>query len=229
MQIDSLTTPHSHLIFDFDGVLVDSEVIAIGVEEVRFTAAGFPITAAEIAERFVGLSNDTIVGELEAQFGRSFPEGLMAAVQKETLERFPTELQPIDGIETVLANNSLPRAIASSSDMERIQLSLGITKLEDHFEKDLVFSAQMVENGKPAPDLFLLAAERMGADPESCVVIEDSPHGATAGVSAGMTVIGFTAGGHATPALASRLRDAGVTTIAQTATELAQLLTPNES
>lgn len=214
----------THLVFDCDGVLVDSEAIAVRVEEVRLAEAGFALTAAEIAERFVGLSYASMAAELEAQFGRSLPDGLMAAVQQETLDRFPEELQAIPGIGELLAQNSLPRCVASSSNLDRIRLSLELTELTPMFDNDLIFSAQMVENGKPAPDLFLFAADRMGADPATCLVIGDSPHGVTAGVAASMTVIGLTAGGHASPALEQRLLDAGATTVAATTTELAELL-----
>ena len=214
----------THLIFDCDGVLVDSEAIAVRVEEEYLNGAGFALTADEIAERFVGLSYATMAAQLETQFGRPLPEGLMAAVQQETLSRFPAELRAVPGIESVLAESSLPRCVASSSNLDRIRLSLELTGLTEVFEHDLIFSAQMVENGKPAPDLFLFAANQMQADPESCVVIEDSPHGVTAGVAAGMTVIGLTAGGHASASLGQRLLDAGAIAIASTTNELAQLL-----
>ena len=220
----SPTLDPTHLIFDCDGVLVDSEAIAIRVEEVRLAEAGFALTATEIAERFVGLSYATMSAELEAQFGRALPDGLMATVQQETLDRFPDELVEIPGIGAVLAANPLPRCVASSSNLDRIRLSLQLTGLAPMFDDDLVFSAQMVENGKPAPDLFLFAADKMGADPAGCVVIEDSPHGVTAGVSAGMTVVGLTAGGHASESLAQRLLDAGATTVVAATADLAGLL-----
>ena len=214
----------THLIFDCDGVLVDSEAIAIRVEEVRLAEAGFAVTAAEIAERFVGLSYASMAAQLETQFGQPLPDSLLAAVQVETMERFPSELEEVPGVGKVLAESSLPRCVASSSDLDRIRLSLELTNLAPMFEDDLVFSAQMVENGKPAPDLFLFAANQMGADPKNCVVIEDSPHGVAAGVAAGMPVIGLTAGGHATPALAQRLLDAGAATVVATTADLAATL-----
>ena len=214
----------THVIFDCDGVLVDSEAIAIRVEETLLGEAGFALSAAEIAERFVGLSYATMAAELEAQFGRALPDGLMAAVQSETMDRFPDELTEVPGIGNLLRGNALPRCVASSSNLDRIRLSLRLTGLAPMFEDDLIFSAQMVENGKPAPDLFLFAADKMSADPAKCVVVEDSPHGVTAGVAAGMTVIGLTAGGHASPALAQRLLDAGASTVASTTSELVSLL-----
>lgn len=220
----SLADSATHLIFDCDGVLVDSEAIAIKVEERHLATAGFPIAAAEIAERFVGLSYASMAAQLEEQFERPLPDDLMENVMRETLERFPEELEPIAGIGSVLAASMLPRCVASSSKLDRIRLSLRLTDLDALFDDHLIFSAQMVDNGKPAPDLFLFAAEHMGADPATCVVIEDSPHGVTAGVSAGMTVIGLTAGGHATAALGSRLLDAGATTVVSNTTDLAKLI-----
>ena len=220
----SLADPDTHLIFDCDGVLVDSEAIAIKVEESLLTEAGFAISANEIANGFVGLSYATMAAQLEEQFERPLPEDLMENVMRETLDRFPEELEPIDGIGSVLAASSLPRCVASSSKLDRIRLSLRLTELDALFDHELIFSAQMVENGKPAPDLFLFAAEHMGADPSTCIVIEDSPHGVTAGIAAGMVVVGLTAGGHATPALGSRLLDAGATTVVSNTQELAAVL-----
>ena len=220
----SLADSVTHLIFDCDGVLVDSEAIAVRVEEHWLRSAGFDISAVEISERFVGLSYATMASQLEDQFGRQLPEDLMENVMRETLARFPEELEPISGIGALLAANALPRCVASSSKLDRIRLSLRLTDLDALFDDDLIFSAQMVDNGKPAPDLFLFAAEHMGADPASCVVVEDSPHGVTAGVAAGMTVIGLTAGGHATAALGSRLLDAGATTVVSNTTDLAKLI-----
>ena len=140
----SPTLDPTHLIFDCDGVLVDSEAIAIRVEEVRLAEAGFALTATEIAERFVGLSYATMSAELEAQFGRALPDGLMATVQQETLDRFPDELVEIPGIGAVLAANPLPRCVASSSNLDRIRLSLQLTGLAPMFDDDLVFSLSLI-------------------------------------------------------------------------------------
>ncbi len=113
--------------------------------------------------------------------------------------------------------------MASSSDLHRIRLSLDITGLAGFFPPGQVFSAQMVERGKPAPDLFLHAAEQLGTDPDRCLVIEDSPHGVTAALAAGMKVVGFVGGGHARPALVDRLRAAGAETIVEHAEQLVEL------
>lgn len=216
--------PATHLIFDCDGVLVDSEAIAIDVESRLLTEAGFSITPDEIADRFVGLSYASMLRGLEEQFGRALPVGLIPRIEQMVRDEFPHRLVAVEGISGVLTRSSLPRAVASSSDLDRIHQSLGLAALDRHFDDELVFSAQMVERGKPAPDLFLLAAERLGADPSLCVVIEDSPHGVTAALAAGMQVVGLLAGSHARPSLGERLRAAGATHIAASSAELNALL-----
>ncbi|MDW3175800.1 MAG: HAD-IA family hydrolase [Acidimicrobiia bacterium] len=214
----------THLIFDCDGVLVDSEAIAIDVESRLLTEAGFSITPSEIADRFVGLSYASMLSGLEEQFGRPLPVGLIPRIEQVVRDEFPDRLVAVDGIAGVLARSALPRAVASSSDLDRVHQSLGLTALDHHFDDALVFSAQMVDRGKPAPDLFLLAAERLGADPARCLVIEDSPHGVTAALAAGMGVVGLLAGSHAGPSLGERLRASGATHIAESSEELNVLL-----
>lgn len=201
------------LIFDCDGVLVDSEVIVIEIEADLLTAAGFPVTTDEIADRFVGLSYPDMMTMLEADHGRPVPAELSATIQRDAVAAFPDRLQAVGGMTEFLAGLTLPRCVASSSDLDRVQLSLDVTDLAPHFDPEHVFSAQMVQNGKPAPDLFLHAANRVGIDPASCLVIEDSPHGVTAAIAAGMRVLGFVGGKHARPSLARRLADAGATTV----------------
>jgi HAD superfamily hydrolase (TIGR01509 family) len=214
----------THLIFDCDGVLVDSEAIAVEVESELLTEAGFPITEDEIADRFVGLSYSSMLKELETQFGRELPAALIPTIEQRVIEAFPARLRAVEGIDAFLRESPLPRCVASSSDLDRIQGSLTLTGLTNHFPADLVFSAQMVERGKPEPDLFLLAADRLGADPAECLVIEDSPHGVTAAVRSGMPVVGLIAGGHARPSLGERLRKAGATHILERPEQLHALL-----
>jgi len=217
---DMTTFDPGHLIFDCDGVLVDSETIAVRIESEILTAAGFPMTVPEIMDQFVGLNYASVKAWLENEFGRPLPDDILPSVEARVLEAFPTELEPIPGMHALLERNDLPRCVASSSDPDRIRLSLEVTDLDRHFEDDFVFSAQMVERGKPEPDLFLMAADRLGASPASCLVIEDSPHGVLAAVRAGMPVIGLVAGGHAGPGLADRLRDAGASHVVDNVDEI---------
>ncbi|MEM7275087.1 MAG: HAD family hydrolase [Actinomycetota bacterium] len=205
---------HDLIIFDCDGVLVDSERIAVQIESRLLTEAGFPLTPAEIAASFVGLSYGSMMTELERRFGRSVPEELNQRMQSEALAAFPTELEPTPGIVELLGSITGPRCVASSSDPDRIALSLRLTGLDRWFDPGSLFSATMVDRGKPAPDLFLHAAAAMGHRPDRCVVIEDSPHGVEAAVAAGMAVVGYVGGGHAGPALSDRLVAAGADAIA---------------
>ncbi len=215
------------VVFDCDGVLVDSEVLVVDVEARMLTEAGFPITADEIAERFVGLSYDSMMAELARHHGRPVPDGLSERIQQAALDRFPDHLRPVSGMPELLAGSDRPRCVASSSNLDRIALSLRLTGLDVHFTTDRVFSAQMVERGKPAPDLFLLAAETLGVDPSACLVVEDSAAGVTAARAAGMDVVGLVAGGHARPGLADRLAAAGARAVVATVGDLARHLDPD--
>lgn len=209
------------LIFDCDGVLVDSEVLAVKAEERVLAEVGFPMTSDEIVNTCVGLSYPAMMALLEERFAKPVPDGLEERIQAEAISLFPTELREIEGVTDFLASSDLPRCVASSGTPDRIALSLGLTGLDQAFQSDAIFSATMVENGKPAPDLFLHAANQMGFAPEDCVVIEDSPHGVAAARSAGMSVIAFTAGGHMGEAMIAKLATAQPTMTVGTVGELA--------
>lgn len=195
------------LIFDCDGVLVDSEPLACQVDADVLHTLGLPYTAEDIARQFVGKSMRDMIARIEADHGRPLPQDFADQVNRALFARFETDLKPITGVRDAILSLPYPRCVASSSVPERIALSLRVTGLADLFEN--VFSATQVARGKPAPDLFLLAAERMGAKPEECVVIEDSPAGIQGAIAAGMRVIGFTGGGHCGPDHAEMLRQGG--------------------
>lgn len=204
------------LIFDCDGVLVDSEPLACQVDADVLNAFGLPYTADEIARQFVGKSMRDMIARIEADHGRALPSDFAERINRALFARFETDLQPIADVRDAILALPHPRCVASSSVPERIALSLRVAGLADLF--DNVFSATQVARGKPAPDLFLFAAERMNAHPDDCIVIEDSPAGVQAAVSAGMRVIGFVGGGHCGPGHAEVLRQAGASiTIAQMA------------
>ncbi len=211
-------------IFDCDGVLVDSEVIAIRTEAALLTEIGMAMSEEEIAKNFVGLSYSDMMSALEQRFAGTVPDGFEARVQEEVMACLPSELTPIAGIGTMLARNDGPRCVASSSSPERIALSLRITGLDAAFAPSVVFSSSLVEHGKPAPDLFLYAAHTMGFRPADCIVIEDSPHGVAAARAAGMTAIGFGAGGHMRPSSVERLAQVGAHHVVDTVDQLEQLL-----
>ena len=209
------------LIFDCDGVLVDSEVLAVKAEESVLADAGFPMTAAEIVDSCVGLSDAAMIALLEERFSKPVPDGLAQKLKEEAISLFPTELREVPGMSDFLSSSDQPRCIASSGTPERIALSLGITKLDELFAADAIISATMVVNGKPAPDLFLHAASQMGFAPQNCIVIEDSPHGVAAARAAGMDVVALTAGGHMGEGILAKLTAAEPTLTVATTGELA--------
>ena len=200
------------LIFDCDGVLVDSELVALEVLSAMMTEYGHPMDVAACRDAFMGQHNDDIVHGIEARIGRALP-GEGPRMRQRMLARLERELKPIPGTAALLERLHGPRCVASSSDRERIKLTLRWTHL-DRFFGDAIFSGLDVARGKPAPDLFLHAAARMGIAPAGCVVIEDSVPGVLAGVSAGMRVLGFTGGSHSDPGHAARLEAAGAARVA---------------
>jgi len=187
------------VIFDCDGVLVDSEMISTSVLSDLFVQYGIPIDQPTIYERFLGRSMASMRTVLDEEYGVPMTDEHLEFVRRNMRERFMLELKPVPGVAEALAHLQIPICVASSSSPERIRLSLGVTGLRDFFEPN-IFSATMVKNGKPAPDLFLHAANEMGVAPDRCVVIEDSPAGVMAAQGAKMRVFGFIGGGHAEPA-----------------------------
>lgn len=211
------------VIYDCDGVLVDSEIISCRVDAEAFTEAGFPTTVEYVARHYVGHSVKSMLADMEARHGKRFPSDFAETLLHRTQAAFEGALRPVPGIREVLDGNGGPKCVASSSRPERIRHSLALTDLLHHFEPHL-FSAQMVSRGKPAPDLFLYAADRMATPSERCLVVEDSVAGVTAAVAAGMTVIGFTAASHCADDLADRLREAGAREVAPDAEALMSVL-----
>jgi HAD superfamily hydrolase (TIGR01509 family) len=184
------------VIFDCDGVLVDSEPIANRVLAELLSQAGLPTTTEESTRRYTGRALPEILDEVEESLGRKVCDDradFIEAYRARVFAGFREGLRPIDGIERALeriADIVARNCVASSSWPDRIELSLRLTGLFEHFEGRL-FSAVEVARGKPHPDLFLHAAKQMGASPEKCVVVEDSVYGARAGTAAGMRVLGY--------------------------------------
>jgi HAD superfamily hydrolase (TIGR01509 family) len=207
------------LIYDCDGVLVDSEPLANAVLADLLTALGHPIGADEAMRIFGGRSVPDVLRRAEAMLGRPIPDGLGEAAAARLLDRLRTELKPIAGVAAVVGSLSYRRCVASSSPPERIALSLEVTGLAPLFGPH-VYSAAQVAKGKPAPDLFLFAAARMGEIPARSIVIEDTTLGVTAARAAGMAAIGFAGGSHAVEHLADRLKTAGADTVVGAMTEL---------
>jgi phosphoglycolate phosphatase len=185
---------HELVIFDCDGVLVDSEPLASRVLSECFQAAGFPITYETCFAKMVGLSLPRCFELAQEWHGRAVPDDFFEIVQRQTYQAIRDELHPVPGIRAAIEAIPLPRCVASSSELDKIALSLEQTGLTPLFG-DNVYSAQQVARGKPFPDLFLFAARQMGTEPEHCVVIEDSFYGARAARAAGMSVLGYAGSG----------------------------------
>lgn len=184
------------VIFDCDGVLVDSEPLAMRVMLKMLAEAGLEIDSDTAYDAFLGKSLATVCETLRRDHGFDVDSSALEELRARLNAVLRAELQPIPGIAEALEQLGRPACVASSSQVERIRLSLEVTGL-DRFFGDDIFSATMVAHGKPAPDLFLYAAQRMHIDPSRCMVIEDSPAGVTAARAAGMQVLGFAGGGHA--------------------------------
>jgi HAD superfamily hydrolase (TIGR01509 family) len=195
--------PFELIIFDCDGVLVDSELITNRVFMSLVNELGLTVTLEDMFEQFVGRSMEYCVNLVEDMLGDKVPADFVDTFQQKSKEALESELKAVPGIESALDAIDIPFCVASSGSHEKMKTTLGITGLYPRFEGKM-FSVTEVEKGKPAPDVFLLAADRFGASPETCAVVEDTPTGVTAGVAAGMTVFGYSA---LTPA--HRLLEAG--------------------
>lgn len=209
------------VIFDCDGVLVDSERLTVVVEARMLTELGWPHTPEEVVARFMGRSSESMLTELEAHLGPAKTRWFDERSTIEVHAAFDRELVAIPGVREVidaLADGGMAMCVASSGSHARMRRTLGLTGLFADFE-GRIFSATEVVHGMPAPDLFLLAAASMGVDPTRTAVIEDSVYGVRAAVAAGMTAYGF--GGGLSPARS--LGDAGGIVFDQM-TDLVELL-----
>lgn len=182
------------VIFDSDGVLVDSEVIALTVFANIAAEEGMAISVEEAVRLFRGVKMADCVHEIERRLGRGVRETFVADVRQATALAFDAELKPVEGIHEALAEIKVPVCVASNGPMSKLTHALGLTRLLGHFE-GRIFSAYEVGSWKPDPGLFLHAAQTMGVHPSRCAVVEDSISGARAAKAAGMKVLGF-AGGH---------------------------------
>jgi len=196
------------IIFDCDGVLIESEAIYIEVDQRILAEFGWHLERDEIIERFVGKSHEHFVGVVETHLGHALPKDWESSHAHLYREACIQGLLPVDGIVEALDAISMANCIASNGRHETMHFTLGLTGLFDRFD-GRIFSASDVPRAKPAPDLFLHAASKLGHHPANCVVVEDSPSGVEAALSAGMKVIAYAAG--VTPK--ERLTGEGVTLI----------------
>jgi len=211
------------IIFDCDGVLVDSEVLACRVEMTVLQQLRHPISAEEFRRRAVGRSRRDNQAMLEGLWGRPLPADYTEQVQSRLFETFRTELVPVAGMPELVGRVATDRCVASSSPPDRLALALALGGYAPLFG-DAVFSAVEVPRGKPAPDLFLHAAGRRSVPPDRCLVVEDSVPGIEAAKAAGMVAIGFAGGSHCDSSHGAALRAAGADEIAADAASLARLL-----
>ncbi len=200
------------VIFDCDGVLVDSEVISARVLADELIRLGLPLSPADCIDRFTGISMASLRDALIAEFDRTLPEDFLDRLAAADRAAFARTLQPIPGVAAAIGQIDARRCVASSGSIDKMRFTLGHTGLLTLFEPHL-FSASMVARGKPAPDLFLFAAAEMDASVADCLVIEDSIAGVTAARDAGMRVLGFAGGAHCGAGHEGHLRQAGATDV----------------
>ncbi|MGZ0189227.1 MAG: HAD family hydrolase [Alphaproteobacteria bacterium] len=204
--------PNRAIIFDCDGVLINSEAIYIETEMAALAALGLHYDPGVYQTRFVGLPDIDFVAALRADYAElgkgALPADFLDKTRARCWQRFETELKATDGLTDFLDAHGAAHAVASSSNLDPLNQKLTMTGLKPYFAPH-IYSGAQVPNGKPAPDLFLFAAERLQRAPRDCIVIEDSANGIKAGRAAGMDVWGFTGGGHGDEGSADRLRSAG--------------------
>lgn len=202
------------IIFDFDGVLVNSEIIAARVEAEMLTAAGYPISAEDLTELYAGLTFKDILLKAEQNADVPLKASLIDEAVAQVDKALARELRAIEGAERAVAGVAGRKCICSNSSSERIAFMMQKTGLDRVFNGP-VFSALETPTAKPkpAPDVFLHAAKQLSADPANCFVIEDSVHGIAGAKAAGMRVIGFTGGSHSFPGHADQLMEAGAETV----------------
>ena len=201
------------IIFDCDGTLVDTEYLHNVVIADLLTSLGHPqFTVQHNLEHFAGLGMEAAVAKIEAETGRQLPATFLRDYIAEVTRRFATELKVIEGVLETLARlrGRVKICVASNGEHDNVMASLVAGRLTEFFPDASIFTKAQVAYPKPAPDLFLFAAKKMGADPARTLVIEDSVTGARAGVAAGMTVVGLTAAAHDPEAQGAALRREGV-------------------
>jgi HAD superfamily hydrolase (TIGR01509 family) len=202
------------IIFDCDGVLVDSEIIAAQVESRLLTEAGYPISVEEMGERFAGMTWKNILLQVEQEADIPLSASLLDKSEKLLDQRLERSVKIIEGVKFALARLTTQRCICSNSSSQRLDMMLTKVGLKPYFENH-IYSAKDLgpDRVKPKPDIFLHGAKQFGVEPDRCLVIEDSTHGVHGARTAGMRVVGFTGASHTYPSHADRLTDAGAETV----------------
>jgi HAD superfamily hydrolase (TIGR01509 family) len=183
------------IIFDCDGVLVDSETLENEIMAQCLSEVGWVMSGPEAQQRFIGFAMKTVVAQAEAHLGKALPEGWIKQYHARSHAQLATQVEAIEGVSEAIDRIEMmgwTTAVASSGEHAKMKITLGRTGLYERFE-GRIFSAEDVANGKPAPDVYLLAAKSLGQAPETCFAVEDSPNGVRAAVAAGMYTFGYEA------------------------------------
>ena len=196
------------IIFDCDGVLIESEIVVCRIAAEELTALGYPITTEQVIDRFAGRPDREMRAEIEADMRRPLPDDYKLRVDRRTEEAYGEELRIMAGVNEALDAIDKPICVASSSFPEKLKMGLQQVGLYERFAPNVI-SATAVARGKPEPDVFIFAAGWMHVSPAKCLVIEDSVPGVRSAVRAGMRVFGFTGGAHSRPGHGSALTNAG--------------------
>jgi HAD superfamily hydrolase (TIGR01509 family) len=215
--------PFRHIIFDNDGVLIDSEHISMRIDQRLLAECGVVMSHAELTRRFVGKTFRAMIAEMETERGMTFPADLESRKDVLMIEAYRRDLQAVPGVIPALERIKLPKSVASNGPRDRIDVAFGITGLAKYFE-GRISTFEEVRAGKPAPDVYLLAARRAGVAPEECLVVEDSPTGVAAAHAAGCRVLGFTGTAIDKEMHAAKLRAAGAFAVFDDMTELHVLI-----
>lgn len=217
-------------IFDCDGVLVDSEIIAARVESKLLNEAGYPISVEEMGERFAGMTWKNILLSVEKEIDIPLSASLLDKSETLLDQRLAREVKIIEGVSFALSRIEGPRCICSNSSVHRLDSMLTKVGLKEHFAPN-IFSAKELgaDRVKPKPDIYLHALSQMGVAARKAVVVEDSVHGVHAARDAGIRVIGFTGASHTYPSHADRLTDAGAETVISRMVDLPAVIAAMES
>ncbi|MDH4413301.1 MAG: HAD family hydrolase [Rhizobium sp.] len=201
-------------LFDCDGVLVDSEIIAAKVESKLLTEAGYPISVEEMGERFAGMTWKNILLTIEKEVDIPLSASLIDKSEQLLDQKLAREVKVIEGVLYALSRISGPRCICSNSSSHRLDMMLTKVGLKELFAPHIYSAKDLgADRVKPKPDIFLHGAAQFGVSPAKCIVVEDSVHGVHAAREAGMRVIGFTGASHTYPSHADKLTDAGAETV----------------
>jgi HAD superfamily hydrolase (TIGR01509 family) len=211
------------LIFDCDGVLIDSESLVCKIAAQELTQLGYPITTEQVIARFAGRPDHEMRAEIEGEWGQPIPAHYRERVNARTVDAYATELKIMPGLMSALEQIDLPICVASSSFPKKLQLGLETVGLYERFMPNVV-SGTLVAHGKPQPDVFLFAAGWLRISPLRCLVVEDSVAGVTAAVAAGMPVLGFVGGTHCDAGHGDRLLKAGALSVFAEMAQLPALL-----